>query len=292
MIGRYRNMVLRSCKCWASAIILLCTTLPVLSQNLEQTLAFADQQLEMGHPKIAIQAYKRIIFFKTDDFRENVFSRLADAYYQTSEFKDAAKYYDLAYAYEKNDSLKNEFILKGAFCQLIEQEYSKSLLELHAIQTGLTTEQRRKKNFYLGIAYFGNDEFEKSEEHFKSCLEEESEKEQVEALFTEIRKIKLNPKTAKTLSIILPGLGQFYAGDIKNGLNSLILTGGLATLFVFSASKFTVFDASISIVPWFLRYYIGGFNKAEEIAQSKLNAKRNVIYKQIIDIIANPAQDK
>lgn len=261
------------------------------AQDLKQTLSFADAQREMGNHDVAAKAYKRIIFFQTEEFRENVFARLADTYLDIAEFKNAAKYYDLAYAYERNDSLKNEFTLKKSFCRLVEQEYSYALLELFSLEDNLPEEQQNRKNFYLGISYFGTGDFENSETYFQKCLAEEDKKAELSKLFEKNAKIRINPKTAKTLSIILPGLGQFYAGDIKNGLNSMILTGGLIALGIYSATQFTIFDAAISILPWYQRYYVGGFKKAEIIAQNKLDKKRNAIYKQIINIIANQAEN-
>lgn len=256
---------------------------------MSETVAFADGQQTMGHHDIAIKAYKRALYFQNDDFKENIFDRIANSYYQLEDFGDAAKYYDLAYAYETNEDAKTEITLRKAFCLLVEKEYSLSLLELFSLEGGLTKEQKGQRDFYTAIAYFGMDDFEKSREYFKLCVENEEQKAEIDELFEKNGRIKLNPKTAKVLSMILPGLGQFYAGDIKNGLNSMILSAGLITLMIHTSIQFTIFDAIISIGPWYQRYYMGGFKKAEVIAQEKLYKKREVIYLQIIDIIATSA---
>lgn len=88
------------------------------------------------------------------------------------------------------------------------------------------------------------------------------------------------------MSMIIPGLGQLYAGDIKNGLNSLILTGGLFSLGIYSAINNGFLDASLSVIPWFQRYYQGGFNKAQIIAKAKIEKKRYQIFNQLLDEVS------
>ncbi len=251
-----------------------------------ETVAFADEQQSMGHHDIAVQAYKRALFFQDNSYNENIFLRIANSYHAQEKYADAAKYYDLAYAYETDEETKTEITLKNALCLLIEQEYPLSLLELFSLEEGLNEAQQGQRDFYAAIAYFGMNEFDKSEQYFKTCVSTDEEKQEIERLFDKNARIKLNPKTAKVLSMILPGLGQFYAGDIKNGLNSLLLSAGLVVLMINTAVQFAVFDALISVGPWYQRYYTGGFKKAEIIAQEKLYKKREIIYLQIIDIIA------
>jgi len=89
------------------------------------------------------------------------------------------------------------------------------------------------------------------------------------------------------MSRIIPGSGQLYAGDIKNGLNSLLLTGGIALLGVHLYNQYSLFDAIMSAFPWFARYYKGGYHKAFEIAYQKRSIRRDRTYKQILKTIEN-----
>ncbi len=83
------------------------------------------------------------------------------------------------------------------------------------------------------------------------------------------RVAKKNPKTARVLSMILPGAGQFYAGDIKNGLNSLLLNALLGFWFVTTGLAYTFVDAAATVTPWLFRYYGGGIRRAGEIVEKK-----------------------
>jgi hypothetical protein len=106
----------------------------------------------------------------------------------------------------------------------------------------------------------------------------------VNELFEKNKKIsKISPKKAKVLSMIMPGLGQLYVGDVKNGLNSFLLSTGLLALGLRSAFINNPLDAAIATLPWFQRYYQGGYKKAELIAVAKIQEKRYKIYNQLLD---------
>ena len=113
-------------------------------------------------------------------------------------------------------------------------------------------------------------------------------KTKIEQLFIKNEKInRLNPRTARILSMIIPGLGQFYAGDIKNGTNSIILTLGIATWGIVTAVKSTSpFDVLVTAAPWFQRYYMGGYKKAEQIAINEKKKRRSKVYNQILDEVS------
>jgi TM2 domain-containing membrane protein YozV len=143
----------------------------------------------------------------------------------------------------------------------------------------------RYKNFLLGITWFNELDFEASRMSFKEALQADdiAEKNAVDSLFYALSKIKHpNPKTAKTLSIFFPGAGQFYAGDIKNGINSLLLTGAFLALGISTAIRYSLVDAFGSVLPWFQRYYMGGYNRAERIAEERLREKQNKIFKGLL----------
>lgn len=76
-----------------------------------------------------------------------------------------------------------------------------------------------------------------------------------------------------------------YSGDFRNGLNSLLLTGGFITLGVFMAQEYTYLDAILTTLPWFMRYRKGGFTKAYGIAHDKRAMRRNKSFKKILYII-------
>lgn len=88
-------------------------------------------------------------------------------------------------------------------------------IELLGIQTDKNDSTYQKQQFLLGITQFKAGEFENSRVAFLAAANEKT-KIQIDSLFAALADIK-HPKsqTARLLSIIFPGAGQFYAGDIK-----------------------------------------------------------------------------
>jgi hypothetical protein len=129
--------------------------------------------------------------------------------------------------------------------------------------------------------------FPESHQSFLLAFDEKEtiKKNKIDSLFIVLESIKgPKPKKARILSTILPGLGQLYAGDIKNGINSFILTGGLIVLGINTAINLTLLDALMTVAPWFQRYYMGGYNRAENIAAEKFKEKQNRVFLSILSV--------
>ncbi len=75
-----------------------------------------------------------------------------------------------------------------------------------------------------------------------------------------------SPELARWMSLILPGSGQFYAGNLGNGLKSLGINSALWTLIVSGIEKgyySRAFFAFFFLAP---RYWLGATDKSAEIA--------------------------
>jgi hypothetical protein len=166
-------------------------------------------------------------------------------------------------------------------CFLILKQYDYAEVELLNLEQKIDPIIQKERDFAEAVLRFAKEEYAASEVLFKSLVNNSTE---VDVLFEKNRKVdKISPKRAKIMSMIIPGLGQLYVGDIKNGLNSFILSVGLFSLGVRSAIINNPLDAAISTLPWFQRYYQGGFKKAELIAMAKIQEKRYKIYNQLLD---------
>ena len=263
--------------------------LQVKAQTIEQCLAFADKQLESQNYHTAVKEYQRVLFFNSERYGDYVYQRLADCYFNSSQLSKAAKYYNLAYFVTDNDSLKNEILFKETTCYLLEKNFNYALIELLSLTDSLPEYFYNKQQFYLGVSYFGLEDFKLAQECFLNSIDSShiSAKQEIEAIFTGRKNLyRPNPKAALYMSLFLPGLGQFYAGDIKNGINSLALTGALFWLGMRTARQYAAIDAFMAVFPWFLRYYQGGYNHAQQIAENKRAMRREAAYRKILDIKA------
>jgi tetratricopeptide (TPR) repeat protein len=272
-------------------ILLIFSAKIVHSQTIKQSFDFANQLFEKKDYSGASITYRRVIYFdKTDEFRKECYKNIADCLFETQQFDEAADYYELAFFQQKSDSTKAEVLFRKLACFLVLNNFEYAEVELLNLPNNLTIEQGRRKVFYGAILNFSTEKYDLAKEQFLSLLDKndiETQKK-VEELFIKNEKInKLSPKRAKIMSMILPGLGQFYGGDIKNGTNSILLTAGIATWGVWAAIKSaSPFDALITMVPWFQRYYTGGYKKAEQIAINQKKARRAKVYNEILDEVA------
>jgi tetratricopeptide (TPR) repeat protein len=254
------------------------------AQNFEETIAFADHQFKSGNFTTALKSYQRALFFS--EGRENLylFRQIAEISYSNNDYESAQKFFGLAYNQTDNDSLKTELLFSKAFCQILNKNFQLALIDLFSVNDTSGIVQKRL-NFYLATCYFGLEEFSQAKTYFRLCVSVKDSAELTE-LFKRRSIFSPSPQKARIMSMILPGLGQSYSGDIKSGLNSLFLTSGLIALGINIGIRYSPVDAIFAILPWYQRYYTGGYGKAEEIAERKRQDKRNNVYNKILKLIA------
>ncbi|MCF6240612.1 MAG: DUF5683 domain-containing protein [Bacteroidales bacterium] len=263
-------------------------TVHLYAQNLEESLSFADKQFELKNYSLALKEYQRVLFFNDGKNLDYIYHQIAKVYFINGYYQDAARNYELAYKTARDDSLKTEFIFKKAACYMLEHKFRLAIFELMNLPDSSDIQYNNRKNFYFAVCYWGLEEFEKSKKYFLSIIPENrvGNREKITLLFSKKKKLyRPNPKTAKIMSMILPGSGQIYSGDIKNGLNSMVLTGGFVILGIYMNEYYTFFDAFLTAAPWFMRYYQGGYQKAEQIATQKRAIRRNKTYKAILQLM-------
>jgi len=117
----------------------------------------------------------------------------------------------------------------------------------------------------------------------------DSSKKIISKLYNSAEKNNLNPnpKVASFLSMVLPGSGQIYCGELKSGINSFLLTGAALTAFSLINIRYSFFDAILGVFPYYQRYYTGGVINAQNIAENKIKMKKVETVKKINEIILN-----
>jgi tetratricopeptide (TPR) repeat protein len=254
----------------------------VSAQTIEETFAYANDQMQYEHYENGMKAYQRVLYFDKK-MGVQIYSRLAECHYLLGDYAQATRFYDLAYYNASNDSIKYDALFRKANCLLLQHQYNSALAELFALEDTLDFYWLKKKYFFYALTYFGLEEFENSKLNFEKAFP--SEKDEIEQLFKKNGKIsRISPKAARILSLILPGLGQIYAGDVKDGLNSFLLTSGFLALAVYTGYTYTIFEAIVSVFPWYQRYYIGGLKNAGLMAERKKEEKRAEIFQQLLDV--------
>lgn len=265
--------------CWISTAGVL------TAQTADQTLVFAREQLAAGNQELAIKTYQRVLFFAGNRHRDECQRQLAAMHAAAGNFDKAIYYCDLLYQSAENDSLRFEALFSKTGLLMLQNQYKKALLELLSLPKNIPEPWLSRKRLYLGAAHFGIRDFDAARADLLPLFaaDDLEGKKEFERLMRQAeRAARKSPKTARWLSTFLPGAGQFYAGDIKNGLNSLLLNAALGYWFVATATSFTVVDAAASISPWLFRYYGGGIKRAGDIVQKKKEEKLRKIFGKIL----------
>ena len=263
-------------------------------QTVSDVVQFANREFEQGNYAIAAKEYNRALFFGYEK-QDEISLQIARCYTELNELELATDFYNRAYRLSQNDSLKNEALLGNAFCFLLQEKYVLAISELFNLSDHPAKGQSIQAHFLKGIAHFGLQEDSIAYQEFVQTLEfnEENElnKEQLKTEFEKVFKYhkRYNPKRTYVMSGIVPGSGQLSIGAVKEGINSMLLIGGLYLIAVGVIQNYSFWDAAIALFPWVQRYYLGGMDKAKELAISKIEAKRHESYLKIVDLTAPKA---
>jgi len=271
--------------------ILIWISFPLIisGQSPEDLYLFAQSQYNNKNYEIALKEYQRYLYFSHKPEPE-VLKAIADCYSKLENYEKAADYYEKAFFSTSSVSFRLDVLFKKSECKINLKEFGIALIDLLSYSDSIDNESLYKLNFYCGICYFGMDNFLTAEEYFLKALgpDHETEAGQIQQIFENRKSFySPNPLTAYVMSGFLPGLGQFYSGDIKNGINSMLLTTFLAGVGIRIAVYQTVMDAVFTVLPWFQRYYMGGMVRAEGIAIDKRSRRRSSAFNEIIEVIAS-----
>jgi len=275
-------------------LTLLCSVIPAFlkAQTPEQSYAFALYQSRQGNYDIAIKSLKRIQFFDEQNNFPGVFKVLADCYFEKSDYENAYYYYDLAAVQPGNDSLLPDIVARKVTCKLFDHQYQEALIDLLSFNGNPNARQQWQFDMLYGITYFYLGEYNESKQYFLEGADSLHLKQiaGLNADFTSLKHIekRYNPKTARVMSIIIPGSGQMWAGDYRDGINSIFLVSGLLGVSLALSGSLSLFDSFIIIAPWFQRYYMGGFQKAYEIATVKQQKEKNKVLAHIVKTLDKP----
>lgn len=256
-------------------------------QTIQESEKYAENQFNSGNYFNAITAYRRILFFEPDQQNSEIFQNLSLCYFKLNDYKKSHYYNQLAYSMEKNDSIKTEIGLKNVFMYILQKEYNYALSDILALPIPTSKYLLKKYNFYKGVIFFLQHKFIESQQYFSLSLKHEDKRVQkkLDSLFLENKKIsRKKPVLARYMCVFIPGSGQFYAGYPIDALNSIAISGAFLYLYFYTIKTYSFIDGILAVLPWFERYYFGGMDNAEELTIKKINNKRNVIYKQILEI--------
>lgn len=271
-------------------ILSFLTQVGLQGQNLEETFQLGKTNFLLGNDQTASLALERAIFFGQGKYDAEAFEMLGQIANRALQFEQAARYFGSATQASTDEVVIGRNTFFKASAHIRNEDFQLALIELLGMSDALPDTLIQAREFLLGVSYFNIQNFSDSRIHFRQAIPPEAKTQaaKIDSLFDALVAIKHpNPKTARLMSIFLPGLGQFYAGDVKNGINSLLLTGSFFTLGFIVAVNYSLVDAMVAVVPWVQRYYVGGYNRAAGIAENKKKSKQDKVYQAIL-LTASP----
>ena len=223
----------------------------------------------------AITEYKRFLFFNADDPRvDEVQFKIGLAYRAQKWWMEAAEAMIAAIQRTTETELQAERRVELAVTLIASGAYDLALVELIKVDMqSQSARLRQRARFLRGVAYLYQFKWEQARSVFQVYFDEipsaAGAAAEIDTLFLDaLNRSQKSEKAARLLSTFLPGLGQTYAGDWKNGLNALLLNGVLGYITLDAAIERDYDDALLSFFFLFYRYYAGNRYRAMEAAQT------------------------
>lgn len=227
--------------------------------------SFGKHLAAQGNYNTAITEYKRFLFFHPDDPRVGeVYYNIGLAYRAQGLWTEAGTSFRAATHLAIDDEAKSKSQLELAVTLIAAQDYDLAHLELIKVKMRtLPTQLYRRALFLQAVAYVYQFRWEDARESLRNYTTDEK----LKVLFETATDIPLkSAKIARVLSTIFPGAGQVYAGEWRDGLNALLLNGGLGFLTVDAVLDGYYVDAALFGVFIFWRYYQGNTFRAGQAA--------------------------
>lgn len=234
----------------------------------------------------SISYLRRLVFFEPNNL-DNYYS-LAKRYTENKAYDKAIIFFTAMYNKTNSDSVKNEVSFEIAKIYLLKKEFAYAEIEVLNIKE-LSDYFSDRKFYYLSIIDFYRSNYSSSLNYMlKLSYLTEQQKSEIEVLYKKANRkyARPNPNLAAAFSILLPGSGQIYTGNIKDGVNSLLLTGGAFFLFRDISLKYSIYDAFIGIFPLYQRYYSGGVMNARNLAEKKMEEKKRIAIGKLNTILS------
>lgn len=254
------------------------------SQDIAQTYNLAKQFYELRQYKEASNLLSRVIYFADDSILSLAYGLKAECSYRNGEFENAANEYHIA---AQIDKLPNQ-IISYQFSECLSLVRLKRFLGARELLLQLDTlilGEKHKDSWYtlMGTTFWFDGGEDSAFSYFNCSMHTEEQKNALAEIRIQTKKqLKLSPKKAEIFAALFPGTGHFYSGDIKGGMNSFILTIGLAALATKVAYTVGPINAILAVAPWYYRYYIGGTKNAAYVASQKREGRKVNLYNRII----------
>jgi len=252
--------------------------------------ALAARFLDAGEYDAALTEYKRFLFFNPGHPETwRIYERIAACYRALAQWPKAAAWYAESARNAPAEGERADMEIEAAVTELAAGSFSAAEFRLLSLRSFTPPEALAGRDaLFLGILYVLTDRPDEADRELGAyaALLDESRRAAVEEILERSRHApRRSPRTARLLSMVVPGLGQLYAGDALDGLNSLFVNGASAALIVWAILAERYAEASLAFSYLFLRTYTGGRSNAGELVIARNEKINRAIAAEIIEAV-------
>jgi tetratricopeptide (TPR) repeat protein len=254
-------------------------------------LSLGEELEENRDYDAAITEFKRFMFFHPgDDQTFRAYYGMGRCYRELKDWQKSFAAFQAALFSAPDEKTYGEISLSLADATFEAGKIEEGLLELDRITIGTQDQEAvRRAHFYKFIALVFRFHWKAAREayaHYRSLLEDgrgSSSSRAIDSLLTSGETMKyLSPSHATWLSTFLPGLGQLYAGDLKNSLNALALNVSIAYLTYDVTLNRHYVEGALLFGSIFMRYYLGNRHHAGRLAAEENKRRNEMLAKEIL----------
>jgi hypothetical protein len=251
-------------------------------------LLTAKHFMEREHYDQAITEYLRFIFFsQRDGFPDPDQEMISEAFYNMGicyrnqfEWEKAVQAINKSITYTSNDSIREERKLAIAIIRITSTSYSAAEMELlRLVHFSKINSIKQKARFFLGICQIYQFKWQDAQYQFKEYYlrSVQNKDKELNLLLEQANRLHYkSPGKATWFSTFIPGTGQIYSGDLKNGINALAISLLTGYLLIDAWIDKSYQDFFISYLGLFWRYYQGNRANARYLSEEynkNLNGK-------------------
>jgi tetratricopeptide (TPR) repeat protein len=232
----------------------------------DDVLTLADWLLEQRNCHEAVTEYKRFVFFNPKGEKAAyAFYKMGLAYRSEHKWEEAVDALKTSILATEDPKIADERRIVLATTLIASGNYSLARLELLKVSE---TPLRPGSLYFYGIASLYMSDWDEARDAFGEFYSRYAHgqmtdrAEEIERVLVSAESSHKSAGLARFLSAIIPGLGQTYAGDWRDGLNALVLNGLAIGLIANAIHRKDYRDAAL-ISSISIRYYTGNVYNAE-----------------------------
>lgn len=267
-------MFIRVFYCCVSVVLgTLAGAAQVSDKDVSAYAKMAQEAFYSENYDLALYAYNQVAFQSYPQIDPTVQLEIGKCYLAKGDFEQASAFFDRSFFSSGKASERQTAILLKSRALIGQNKYPLALSELFSIDTNaLHGELKATFHLFKGLCLFEMEQFEAAESAFLALVQDSSV---IHAVFASPKNFyRPNSTLALIFSALLPGSGQLYAKEYREAGNSFLINSVFIFYYIRIFNLYGPLDAFIAVLPWFQRYYVGGYNKASLLAYEKMLAKR------------------